>query len=72
MFWSTFIALQHLFMLKCQVDKEKICKVSYPNSSKKLFNIGLSVEKSIFFLGHGKAIIWPIVGGGMLIAKKVP
>ena len=35
---------------------------------KKLFNIGLSFEKSIICLRYGKAIIWPIVGEG---AKKL-
>ena len=59
MFGSVFIALQHSFMFKYQVDKEKYVKFLIP-IHKKIFNIGLPIER-YFFLTYGEAIIWPIV-----------
>ena len=41
MFWSTFIALQHLFVFKYQVDKEIY--------EKNVLYSGLHVKKSILF-----------------------
>ena len=60
MFWSTFISLQHLFMFKYQFDTEKYVKFLIIMHKTKLFDIGLPVERSIYFFKHGKAFIWPI------------
>ena len=51
-------------MFKYQVDKEKYVKFLIPIHKKKLFDIGLPVERSIKFFRYGKAIIWPKVGEG--------
>ena len=55
-----------MFLFKYQVDKDKYVKFLIQIHQTKLFEIILPVEKSIWFLGWGKAIIWPIVGGGLL------
>ena len=65
---SIFIALQHPFMFKYQVYNNKYVKFLIPINQTNLFSIGSSL---IYFLGYGKAFIWPIGGEGVSLKSKL-
>ena len=60
-FGQLVISWQYLIVFKYQVDKDKYVKFLIRIHQTKLFEIGLPVERSIWFLGQGKTTIWPIV-----------
>ena len=47
MFWSTFPNLQHPFIFKYQIDKDKYVNFHIPIHETYLFNIGLPVKRTI-------------------------
>ena len=63
LWWSLFLYNIHLFS-NTRFRKKNMLSFLFKFINQNSFNIALSVDRSIKCLRYGKAMIWPIVGGG--------